>query len=203
MLANAWDVVFRAPSRGGHGRWADVGFVVCLRWGGIFFVLSMSLHFQIRRSRAVSIESVKGLRQPANNLPTENSRPPRNSHQVYRLVCSHLRSMASAVDQYSSSQPNQEASLIFDPTNATSTSFFQASRAPVAVAREAEDSSRRMHEGYRGMCSDPVYPGGEVRRYSVGCTIAMSDVSPFVWIQLAGPYRQGVSINFIKNKKCF
>ena len=36
VWANAWDVVFRAPSRGGHGRWADVGFVVCLRWGGIF-----------------------------------------------------------------------------------------------------------------------------------------------------------------------
>ena len=29
-------VVFRAPSRGGRGRWADVGFVVCFRWGGIF-----------------------------------------------------------------------------------------------------------------------------------------------------------------------
>ena len=44
--------------------------------GGVdFFVLSMSLHFEIRRPRAVGVESVKGLRQPAN-LPTENSRPP-------------------------------------------------------------------------------------------------------------------------------
>ena len=146
VWANARDVAFRAPSRGGRGRWADVGFVVCLRWGGIFFVLSLSLHFQIRRSRAVSIESVKGLRQPANNLPTENSRPPRNSHQVYRLVCSHLRNMTSAVDQCSSSQPNQEASLIFDPTSVTSTSFFQASRASVAIDRETEDSSRRKYE---------------------------------------------------------
>ena len=40
-----------------------------------FFVFSMSLHFQIRRPRAVSVDSVKGLRQPVN-LPTENSRPP-------------------------------------------------------------------------------------------------------------------------------
>ena len=29
-------MVFCAPSRGGRGRWADVGFVVCFRWGGIF-----------------------------------------------------------------------------------------------------------------------------------------------------------------------
>ena len=43
--------------------------------GPDFFVFSMSLPLQIRRPRAVSVESVKGLRQPAN-LPTENSRPP-------------------------------------------------------------------------------------------------------------------------------
>ena len=54
---------------------------------------------------------MKGLRQPAN-LPTENS--PTYPHQVYRVVCSHLRNLASAVDQYSSSQPT---SLIFDPTS--------------------------------------------------------------------------------------
>ena len=40
-----------------------------------FFVLSMSFHFQNPRPRAVSLESVKGLRKPAN-LPTDNSRPP-------------------------------------------------------------------------------------------------------------------------------
>ena len=34
--ANAWGVGFRAPSRGGRSCWADVGFVVCFRWGGIF-----------------------------------------------------------------------------------------------------------------------------------------------------------------------
>ena len=43
--------------------------------GADFFVLTMSLHVQIRTSRAVSVDSVKGLRQP-DNLPTENSRPP-------------------------------------------------------------------------------------------------------------------------------
>ena len=90
--------------------------------------------------------------------------------------------MASAVDQYSSSQPDQEASLIFDPTSATSTTFFHASRAPVATARETEDSSRRTHEGYRGMCSDTLDPAGEVLRCYVGCTIGMPEISPFVFI---------------------
>ena len=57
---------------------------------------------------------------------------------------------------------------------------------------------RRTHEGYRGMCSDPVDPGGEVRGCCVGCTIAMSDVSPFVFIVTAGK-----NIGFLELKKCF
>ena len=47
----------------------------CASVGRDFFVLSMSLNFQIRRPRAVSVKSVNGLRQPTN-LPIENSRPP-------------------------------------------------------------------------------------------------------------------------------
>ena len=43
------------------------------------------------------------------------------------------------------------------------------------------------------MCSDTLDPGGEVR----GCSIAMSDVSPFVWVKLARPYREFPQI------KCF
>ena len=34
--ANAWDVVFRAPSRGSRGRRVGVGFVVYFRWAGFF-----------------------------------------------------------------------------------------------------------------------------------------------------------------------
>ena len=40
--------------------------------------------------------------------------------------------------------------------SATSASFFQASRAPVAFAREKENSGRHTQEGRRGMCSDTV-----------------------------------------------
>ena len=46
------------------------------------------------------------------------------------------------------------------------------------------------------MCSDTLDPGGEVRGYSAGCTIAISDVLPFVWVQLTGPCRE-----FPKKKK--
>ena len=39
---------------------------------------------------------------------------PTYPHQVHRIVCSHLRNLASAGDQYRSSRP---ARLIFDPTS--------------------------------------------------------------------------------------
>ena len=74
VWANAWDVFRRALSRGDRGRRAAVDFLVCFGCGG-FFRVFRGYAFQIRRARAVSVNSVKGLRQQAN-LPTENSRPP-------------------------------------------------------------------------------------------------------------------------------
>ena len=68
--------------------------------------------------------------------------------------------------------------------------MFQASIAPVAVARERDDSGRHTQEGRRDMCSDTLAPGGEVHVFSVGCMLGMSGISPFVCIQLAGPYRE-------------
>ena len=66
--------------------------------------------------------------------------------------------------------------------SATSTSFFQASRAPVAFAREKEHYGRHPQEGRQGMCSDTLNPGGDVRGCFVGCMLGMFDVSPFVFI---------------------
>ena len=66
--------------------------------------------------------------------------------------------------------------------SATSTSFFQASRAPVAFSREKEHSGRRTQEGRRGMCSDTLNPGGEVRGCCVGCILSIPEISPFVFI---------------------
>ena len=37
MWANEWDVLRRAQSRVGRGRWAAVDVVVCFGWGGFFF----------------------------------------------------------------------------------------------------------------------------------------------------------------------
>ena len=64
----------------------------------------------------------------------------------------------------------------------TSTFFFGASRAPAAFAREKENSGRSTQEGRRGMCSDTLNPGGEVRGCCVGCILGMLDISPFVFI---------------------
>ena len=47
VWANVWDVLFRAPSRSGHGRWADVGFVV----GHIFFLCFLFDFFFVERIR--------------------------------------------------------------------------------------------------------------------------------------------------------
>ena len=48
----------------------------CVSRGTGFFRAfpEFAFNFQIRGPKAVSVESVKGLRQPAN-LPTDNSRP--------------------------------------------------------------------------------------------------------------------------------
>ena len=104
----------------------------------------------------------------------------------------------SAVDQYSRSQPNQEGNLIFDPARATPTSSFQASRAPVAIAREKEHSVRHSQKGRRGMCADTLNPGGEVEICSVGCILGMPEIAPFVLIVAASRY-----MGRLEQKKCF
>ena len=102
--------------------------------------------------------------------------------------------MTSSVDQYSrSARPKPVPSSSSFPTY-----FFQVLRAPFANARETEHYRRHTQEGYRGMRSDALDPGGEVRGCPARCTIAMSDVSPFVWVQLAGPYKE-----FPQIKNCF
>ena len=80
----------------------------------------------------------------------------------------------------------------------TSEIFFQASRAPVAFASEKENSGGYTQEGRRGMCSDTVNAGGEVRGCSVGCMLGMSDKSPCVFIAAATRY-----MGFREIKKCF
>ena len=170
-------MVFRAPSRGGRGRWADVGFVVCFRWGGIFRAFH---EFAFSNSYTQSSQRRIGEGAPAASQSAHRELAPTYPRQVYRLVCSHLRSLASAVDQNSNSQP---ASLIFDPTSECNLNkFFQASRAPVAFAREKEHSGRHTQEGRRGMCFDTHNPGGEVRGCCVCCILGMPEISPFVFI---------------------
>ena len=79
----------------------------------------------------------------------------------------------------------------------SSTSFFQASRAPVAFAREKKRSGRHAQEGRRGMCSDTLNPGGEVQICCVGCILDMPEIPRFVFIVAASRY-----MGFLELKKC-
>ena len=80
--ANTWEVFRHTRCRGGRGRRAAVDFVVCFGCGGISCFLGIYIFKFVHvcttagceRLRAVDVDSVKGLRPPAN-LPTENSTP--------------------------------------------------------------------------------------------------------------------------------
>ena len=84
VWANAWDVVFRAPSPGGRVRWADVGFVVCFRWGEIFFLVFFFRFFFFERTR-----------------PAASMRPPcliyRSTSTGLRTGCHYLISLSVCV----------------------------------------------------------------------------------------------------------
>ena len=71
----------------------------CVFGGANFFsVLSTSLHFQIH-SWTQSQRGQRGLGEedPIASQSAHRELAPTYSHQVYRLVCSHLRNLASAV----------------------------------------------------------------------------------------------------------
>ena len=106
---------------------------------------------------------------------------PTYPHQVYHLLCSHLRNMASSVDQYSSSQSKPVPSSCFRTSNIFS-SFESGSR----LAFDTEHSGRRPQEGSGGICFDPFDPGGEVRGCSVGLMVGMPDTALLVFILAAG-----------------
>ena len=77
-----------------------------------------------------------------------------------------------------------------------SNTIFQDSRAPFANARETEHYGRHTQEGWRGVCSDTLDPGGEVRGCSAGCIPGMPRISPSVFIAAASRY-----MRFLELKK--
>ena len=113
-------------------------------------------------------------------------------------MCSHLRNLASAVDQYSSSRP---ASLILDPKsecnlNKFFSSFESASR--ICSRERTRPAGRHTQDGRRGMCSDILNPGGEVRGCCVDCILACQRYHHLCLLQQANRY-----MGFLELKKCF
>ena len=102
VWANAWYVFRGKQSRGGRGRRAAVDVL------GVadFFVFSMDLYFHIRarvHDRWLR-ETLSSQRRPSEGTPTASQSSHRDlaptyPHQVRRLLCSHLRNIASSVDQ--------------------------------------------------------------------------------------------------------
>ena len=107
VWANARGAFRRGPSRGSRGRWADVDFVVCFRWGGIFSCFSGNTFFSnsCTSTRPLAARDPdSSQRRPGERAPTVSQSAHRElapiyPHQVHRLVCSHQRNLASAVDQ--------------------------------------------------------------------------------------------------------
>ena len=95
----------------------------CVLGGADFSVISISLHFLIHSNTQSSQRRI-GVGAPPASHSANKELPPTDPHQVYRLVCSQLRNLSSAVDQYSSLQP---ASLIFDPTSEFNLDNFPSS----------------------------------------------------------------------------
>ena len=102
VLVSACDVFRRTPSRGGRGRRVAVHFVVCFRCGGIS-CFQWFLHFLIRTYDLWIRETESSQRRLGDGVTTASQSAhrdlaPTGPHQVYHLLCYHLRIMA-LVDQ--------------------------------------------------------------------------------------------------------
>ena len=87
VWANAWHVVFRAPSQGGRGRRAAVDFVVCFGWGDFFlgFLFSIFLFFE-------RIQPAASMRPPCLIYLSTSTGVRTGCHHLISLsVCVHVQ----------------------------------------------------------------------------------------------------------------
>ena len=102
VWANAWQAFRRTPSRDVGGRRAAVDFVVCFECGGVYFVFSMigfAFSNSCTRPLAARVQRRLGEETTTASQSSHRELRPTDPHQVYHLLCSHLRVMASSVDQ--------------------------------------------------------------------------------------------------------
>ena len=102
----------------------------CCGFRGVFWVRPIFFPFffhEFAFSNSYIQSSQRRLDEgaPTASQSAHRELAPTYPHQVYRLVCSHLRNLASAVDQYSGR--SQPASLIFDPTSECNVNKFFSS----------------------------------------------------------------------------
>ena len=84
------------PYQGGRGRRAAVAFVVRVRWGVCFRIFHK---FAFPNLYTQSSQRRLGEGDPTATQSVYLDLAPTYPHQVYRLLCSHLRNMESSVDQ--------------------------------------------------------------------------------------------------------
>ena len=112
-------------------------------------------------------------------------------------MCSHLRNLASAVDQYSSSRP---ASLIFDPTSECNLNkFFSSFESASRIAREKENSGVDIRKRDVEACvQTPSIPAGRCVGAVWVAYWACQRYHPLCLSQQATSY-----MGFLELKKCF
>ena len=103
VWANAWQAFRPTPSRGVRGRWPAVDFVVCLECGSsVYFIFSMiGFAFSNSCTRPLAARVQRRLGEEATTASQSSHREltPTDAHQVYHLLRSHVRGMASSLDR--------------------------------------------------------------------------------------------------------
>ena len=125
VWANAWDVLFCAPSRGGRGRRAAAAFAVCFGWGG-FFRSFHEFAFSNSFVDPVSEQPAWTRRRESDSQPICPQRT-RAHLSPPGVPFSVLPPEKFGVSSYQYSSSSQLASLIFDPTSECNLNKFFSS----------------------------------------------------------------------------
>ena len=105
MWAIAWDVFHHMPSQGGRGRRAAVDFVVCFRWGGIFFCFFFAFFFLRTHTACCNYEAASCLIYLSTSTDCESCTRPNSTNpgSMEGGECGLTRGTCCAVSSWSRS----------------------------------------------------------------------------------------------------